>query len=141
MKASDFILSEAFDSDVKGKLIKRTNDLFITQATIGNRIIRFQADYYNGEWGIAFVEKGPKGDTFGKSGSGKEMQVFSFVIESLRLLIAIYTPETIYFTSDKSDTNRSKLYRRIAARIKLPGYHLEVGASSGYDEFYIRRDK
>ena len=144
MKATEIIVSEAFNSDVKGKVIRKTNDIFATEATIGNRIIKFTAGNHHGNWDIAFIEsQSDKGYTFSKTGSGNELQVFSFVIESLKLFVSMYAPESVSFTSDKSDRNRSKLYNRIASRVELPGYHLETDSkfSSGYDVFHIIRDK
>lgn len=144
MKATEFIISEAFDSDVKGKVIRQSNDVFATKATIGGREIKFQASNHHGDWDIAFVENQPeKGYTFSKTGSGNELQVFSFVLESLKLFISIYSPDSVSFTSDKSDRNRSRLYNRIASRVTIPGYRLETDDkfSSGYDVFHIIRDK
>jgi hypothetical protein len=148
MKASDFV-KESFDSQVQGKLVRATNDLFTTRATIGNRDIIFNATCYlpdeqrkNGSWEIEFTEKTVGNTTYGKSGSGNEMQVFSFVIESIKELIARYTPLEIQFSSHKADGNRTKLYQRMAARIKLPGYKLMPIDSSGVDDhFTFTRDK
>jgi hypothetical protein len=150
MKASDFI-SESFNSDVAGKVVRKSNDLFVTQATIGNRDIKFTAASDSGpeksdslnNWEIDFRETSQtRGDTYGKSGSGNELQVFSFIIESIKLFISMYAPDSISFTSDKSDRSRSTLYARMANRIKIPGYHVEQKpGSSGYDLFYILRDK
>lgn len=143
MKAID-IINEVFDSNVPGKVVKRTNSSFITKATIGNRDIKFHASGYEGDWEVDFVEQSPtKGDTFGKSGSGNELQVFSFVIESLKLFISTYQPQQVMFTSDKSDANRSKLYATMAKRVKIPGYHVEVtdAGMAGYDMFKIIRDE
>jgi hypothetical protein len=143
MKATE-ILNEVFDSNVPGKVVKKTASSFITKATIGNRDIKFQAAGHAGDWEVDFIEQSPKrGDTFGKSGSGNELQVFSFVIESLELFISLYSPAQVMFTSDKSDTNRTKLYKRMSKRVKIPGYHIEIAdrGSAGYDIFKIIRDQ
>lgn len=144
MKISD--ITESFDSNVHGKLIKATNNVFSTRAKIGNRDIVFSATSYNptGDniWEIEFVEKGIHGSTHGKSGSGNELQVFSFVIESTELLIAKYKPSEIQFTSHKADGNRSSLYTRLVKRIKIPGYHVADIESGIHDDLYrIVRDK
>ena len=143
MKAFE-VLNEVFDSDVNGKVVRKTNNSFITKATVGERDIKFQAMGADGDWECDFIEQSPtKGDTFGKSGSGNELQVFSFVIESLKLFISMYAPDQVMFTSDKSDGNRSQLYARMARRVKIPGYHIEQGdrGAAGYDVFKIIRDK
>ncbi len=136
-------ITEVFNSDVKGRVVKRTNSSFITRATIGNRDIKFQAVGHEADWEVDFIEQSSKGDTFSKSGSGNELQVFSFVIESLQLFISMYAPDQVAFTSDKSDGNRSKLYARMAKRVSIPGYHVEHSdrGPAGYDIFKIIRDK
>jgi hypothetical protein len=143
MKISD-ILTEVFNSDVQGKVVKQSADSFITAATIGTRDIKFHAAGQQGNWEIDFTEHSSnRGTTYGKSGSGGELQVFSFVIESLKLFISLYNPIQVSFTSDKSDTNRSNLYRRMANKVKITGYHIDMGdgITSGYDTFTIIRDK
>jgi len=148
MKLSEFSLLESFDSNVQGKLVRATNDSFTTKADIGNRTIVFNAAAYipdeartGGEWEIEFTEKTPGNATYGKSGSGSEMQVFSFVIDSIRELVSRYSPDEIIFGSHKADNNRSSLYKRMAKKIKLPGYHLADIASDSYtDKFIIVKD-
>ena len=151
MKALEFSLSESFDSQVQGKLVRATNDLFTTKATIGNRDIIFNATSYasgmgaNAEesWEIEFTERTPGNITYGKSGSGSEMQVFSFVIESIKELIARYSPDRLVFGSHKEDQNRTSLYKRMAKRIKLPGYHLADIDSDNYTDLFtiVKDDK
>lgn len=149
MKAEEFVLSESFDSKVQGKLVRATSDLFTTKAVIGNREIVFNATQYmsgesnkDGTWEIEFTEKTPGNATYGKTGSGNEMQVFSFVIESIKELIARYSPAELTFGSHKEDGNRTGLYQRMLNRIKIPGYHAAETISGEYtDMFRIVRDK
>lgn len=145
MKASDFII-ESFDSDVQGSLVRATNDLFTTRATIGNRDIVFNASAYEDKdnarvWEIEFTERSNGNMTYGKSGSGSEMQVFSFVLDSIKELVSRYHPDIIEFGSHKADGNRSSLYKRMAKRIQLPGYHLaDIESGESTDVFRIIRD-
>lgn len=139
MKASEFTLTESFDSQVNGKLIRATPELFTTQALIGDRTITFNAamSIQNNKtiWEIEFIENAlNRGSTYRKTGSGNEMQVFSFVFDSIKELVARYSPDEIEFSSDKSDGNRTKLYTRLANRIKLPGYTLDSVAPGKYDD-------
>ena len=149
MKANEFSLSESFDSNVQGKLVRATNDLFTTSAKIGERTIVFNASQYNegmdidpiSTWEIEFTEKTPGNVTYGKSGSGNELQVFSFVIESVKELISRYRPDALVFSSHKADGNRSSLYTRLINRIKLPGYHVDnIEYNDSTDVFRIVRD-
>lgn len=139
MKAIE-VLNEVFDSNVPGKVVKQTSSSFITKATIGNRDIKFQAAGHDSDWEVDFIEQSPtRGDTFSKTGSGNELQVFSFVIESLKLFISLYSPDQVAFTSDKSDGNRSQLYARMGRKVKIPGYTLDVTNRGQYDIFKYTR--
>ena len=143
MRATEF-LNEVFTSNVSGQLVRATSDLYTTKAIIGGRTIVFNAAQFENErgesiWEMDFVEyeKNGIGATFGKTGSGSELQVFSFVIESIKDLIATYHPDKLIFTSSKADKNRTKLYQRMLNRIKVPGYHAKpVHSSESYDDYF-----
>jgi len=140
-------ITESFDSNVPGTLVRATSGLFTSKAIINGRIILVNAvkldDNY---WDLDFSEKTQRGITFAKTGSGGEMQVFSFVINSIKELISRYAPDGLVFTSDKSDGNRSGLYQKMLKRVKIPGYEYEDGDTrSGnslgntVDQFVIRK--
>lgn len=143
MRADEFIV-EAFTSQVPFNVVRATNELFTTKATIGERDIVFNAQG-NEEgtqgavvWEVDFYEKTPGNMTFGKTGSGGEMQVFSFVIDSLKELAARYHPDTIRFSSHKADENRTKLYQRMLGKIAPSlGYQLTDVESSGSDDIFV----
>lgn len=146
MKVKD-IIGESFDSDVDGKIVIAGPSYFHTKADIGSRTILFSAatspagDNY---WEIEFLETTKKGQTFTKSGSGNEMQVFSFVIESIKEFVSRYHPDVITFNSHKADQNRSKLYARMMKRVPsvLPGYRAApVSSTYSSDTFTIVKDK
>lgn len=149
MRLHEIEIFESFNSDVNGKVVRATSDLFTTRATIGDRDIVFNATCMqpdearqDGIWEIEFIEKGAHGSTYGKSGMGNELQVFSFVIESTKLLIAKYKPAEIQFSSRKADGNRSSLYTRLVNRIKIPGYSVASTIHDTHaDLFRIVRDK
>jgi len=146
MKISEFSLIESFDSNVQGKLVRATNDSFTTKADIGNRTIVFNASSFKQDekdiWEIEFTEKTSGNITYGKTGSGNQMQVFSFVIDSLKELISRYSPDQIIFGSHKEDNNRTSLYKRMATKIKLSGYHLaDIESDSYTDKFIIVKDE
>lgn len=134
---------ESFDSNIKAQLIQSAPNLFITRAEIGGRTVEFQASLNVLEpmddieppincAEIIFVERTPGNMTFSKTGSGSEMQVFSFVIESIKELIKRYSPDEISFSADKADGNRGSLYKRMLARIKMPGYAMAETDSTGW---------
>jgi len=137
-------LDEAFTSQVPYTVVRAGNDLFTTRATIGGRDIVFNAqgneEGSRGDvvWEVDFYEKTPGNMTFGKSGSGGEMQVFSFVIDSLKELVARYQPARVRFSSHKADENRTKLYQRMLGRIAPSmGYQLADVISSGSDDIFV----
>ena len=147
-------LVEAFDSKIPYDVVRSSPELFTTKATIGDRAIIFNAAA-NEEgmgmepeivWEVDFYEKTPGNITFSKTGSGGEMQVFSFIIDSLKELAARHHPETIRFSSHKADMNRSKLYQRMIAKLAPGiGYHLaDLKSAPGYtggadDVFVLKR--
>jgi hypothetical protein len=146
------LVSEAFTSKIPYDVVRSTNDLFTTKATIGDRVIVFNAaaneegTQGNIVWEVDFYEKTPGNITFSKTGSGGEMQVFSFVIDSLKELASRHHPETIRFSSHKADMNRSKLYQRMIAKIAPSlGYQLaDLKTATGFtgsadDVFVLKR--
>jgi len=142
MIATEFI-TEVFTSNVSSEVVRATSDLYTTKATIGGRVIVFNASQYDDDegksvWEIDFTEyeKDGTGTTFRKTGSGNELQVFSFVIESIKDLISSYHPDQLTFTSHKADDNRTKLYQRMLNRIKVPGYHAAPVDSGEYDDYF-----
>jgi hypothetical protein len=142
MRATEFI-TEVFTSNVSSEVVRATPDLYTTKATIGGRVIVFNASQYDDDegksiWEIDFTEyeKDGTGTTFRKTGSGNELQVFSFVIESIKDLISSYHPDQLTFTSHKADDNRTKLYQRMLNRIKVPGYHAAPIDSGEYDDYF-----
>ena len=142
MRATEFI-TEVFTSNVSSEVVRATSDLYTTKATIGGRVIVFNASQYDDDegksvWEIDFTEyeKDGTGTTFRKTGSGNELQVFSFVIESIKDLISSYHPDQLTFISHKADDNRTKLYQRMLNRIKVPGYHAAPIDSGEYDDYF-----
>jgi hypothetical protein len=148
LEQTEGMVDESFDSDVKGQLVRATDDLFTTKADIDGRTIVFNASAYPTGfipgifWEVDFAEKtANNGVTFAKTGGGGQMKVFSFVIESIKELVARYKPDGIEFSSHKADINRSQLYQRMLKRIQIPGYHAEEMAPGSVDDhFTIVRD-
>jgi len=140
MRAQEFI-TEVFNSNVPQEVVRATSDLYTTKATIGKRTIVFNSSQYDNDegksvWEIEFTEKDETGTTFRKTGSGSELQVFSFVVQSIKDLIAIYHPDQLTFTSHKADDNRTTLYQRMLSRVKVPGYHAAPVDSGEYDDYF-----
>ncbi len=137
-------LSELFTSGSEITVVKAKPDLFATRsAVLNNRVVVFMAAQDDPEtWTIDFHEKGPKGVTYKKSGSGKEVDVFNFIIKSVQEFVSRYQPENVSFSSEKSDQNRTNLYKRMVARINriAPGYQLSSVTDRGsYDYFLISK--
>lgn len=149
MKLSE--ITESFDSKVPYTVVRASNDSFITKAYIGNRTIMFTANMIETgldiepiySWEIEFLEKSTNWDyTYSKTGSGSELQVFSFIIDSIKELIERYRPDEIQFASENTDENRSSVYSRLANKIKIPGYHLNsINKNSRSSKFSIMSDR
>lgn len=135
-------LAEAFDSTVQSQITAQTPQQFQTVAKIGDRVIIFNAVKEEHEsWGVSFIEKSkkarditdwipPKSDreTYKVTGSGNQMQVFSFVIQSIQKFLSLYHPNRMVFTALK-EGNRAVLYGKLLSRVKLSGYKLNAEAT------------
>lgn len=144
MRATEFI-TELFDRDVPGRVVRQTADLFTTRATIGDRDIIFNATFFIGKnkdlvSEVDFVEKVPGDTRFNKTKSGNEYAVFSFILQSLKKLIANYRPELISFSSSRDDQNRSKLYwhmiKKYGSRL---GYEIMDVTDDGHTDYFTLR--
>lgn len=136
------LFNESFDSNVPRTLIKNDDARLYYKATIGDRQIDFRAALYDvvdskSIWEIIFSEKSPEfGLSYGKTGSGNEMQVFAFVFDCVKDLIADHHPDVIQFSADKADVNRSKLYFRMCQRFKQFGYTLDNVDSNPHEDVF-----
>jgi hypothetical protein len=160
MRAYEF-LNESFDSNVPIEIVSQTRINFRTTANIGDRQIVFNADWLSvptGSWELKFAEivnkkysvsdrvanllAGDKDKTyqdisFDVTGSGSQMMVFSFVIESIKKFVSIYHPKLFFFEAIK-EGNREKLYAKMASRIKIPGYELtDVGKEDNNTKYFV----
>lgn len=122
-------LVESLDSDVPYSVVKASKTTFSTSAVIGHREVVFIAhheayeDELEDHWSVTFQETmGNNNYTYSKTGSGNELQVFSFVIASIKELIARYSPIAIAFESENDDGNRTSLYNKLIQKVKMPGY-------------------
>lgn len=138
-------LTEILDSHVRARERVVEPHLFSTMAPIGGRNIYFSAANTNSKdniWTIQFSERtaqGLKGVThnYGNTGGGHELEVFSFVLNSLRSFTHLYNPDEITFLSSLAD-NRSALYSKLVQKVTLPGYSFEgVRDVGNFDEFTI----
>lgn len=149
MRANEF-LNESLTSNIPYKIVNADNNAFSTIAWFdSSRSVTFNANSMEvfgkpDHWEVEFYEEklGKRGLTFAKTGSGSELQVFSFVIKSLTEMIERYNPEVIRFGSDKSDENRTRLYKRMVDRFapKL-GYELDRLLSRTRDDMFVIKRK
>lgn len=120
-------LYELFDNDeLKPEEIEDdAKDLFVVNRKIGSRTIEFYSTKDSrGRWDIEFSDLDAK-DHWALSGKGSEVQVFAFIMASIKHLIKSKNPEIITFTSKKADSSRTPLYKRLMGRFK-DQYDLEV---------------
>lgn len=138
MKISE-ILCEAFDSKVDYDVVKQTSDLYRLEAEINGRKIKVTFSKSVGNsWDFEFAEQQGTKWTTAKTGSGGELQVFSFVKQALIEFIEIYHPEFIEFTAFEEDgSERGRIYEKFIKRLKLPDYVLDVGKSRSRNDTYF----
>ena len=94
---------------------------------------------YDDQWGIEFVQKvaGKKRDKLGLTGTGKEFQVFSTVINGIKDWIKKKKPGVIEF--DAAGESRKKLYTRLVKTlIKSIPYKIDV-EDAGVGSFGVYR--
>jgi len=141
------LLAEILNKKVEFEITNSGRKDFNTEAVIGNRKIMFDAESDNGlSWDVVFYERDlnshPASRSYSVTGSGKELEVFSMVKDSLLELIKQKNPDEISFTADKKggNTTRADLYDRLVKRFKVPGYSYTRDTSSSNDYFLLRKD-
>lgn len=112
------------------------NEYFAAEFTSNGRKIKFVASKEDGVWNVEFAEmvkavRSEFGDTvnhytFKKTGSGNEFEVFATIKAIVAQFVKEYKPEVFYFTSDKSDKSRSRLYKTLSQKFVPPNYELVI---------------
>lgn len=142
-------LLEILNTQVQAKIVSAEPSNYATVAKIGGRNIHFSVrrdDPKLNNWTMQFSERTAKGlkgfdDNFNPTGHGSELEVFSFVLQSLRGFAALYRPNEIKFLSSKKNET-TPLYAKLAKKVSLPGYSLGgVSDLDKFDEFKIVKDK
>lgn len=128
---------EVLDKASELKVIKHTEKTFRCKAIINNRDIEFRLDKWPHDitledekrytpWNFTFVELNDDyrdGETYDKTGSGSEFEVFASAKKFLELGIDAVSPEVILFEADKTKgLSRTKLYKRFVQRWQPAGY-------------------
>ncbi len=104
------------DKPVGGTKLVDDANTFIVTKKIGDREIVFQCRKSENVWDVFFLEVKNDNASFDATGSGDEIKVFSFVINSFRAFVEKRKPEVIEFTAKTDDKSRSKLYQRMLDR-------------------------
>lgn len=130
MNKYSLYIAEALTSKVSYDVIKNTSSSFKATAMIGGKMIQFNAsDEGEMGWDVDFAAKGFGKSTYGLTGDGVELQVFSFVKAAFEEFIRGHHPQTVVFTADKDGEreNRAALYQRMLKRFADSlGYTFEV---------------
>jgi len=142
------LIKEILNTSSKFKVLQSNKTRFETIATINGRQIEFIADYFDDVkyWDISFHERGVDGHLDStQTGSGKELEVFAMVKDSLLAFIEKYKPEKMEFSAMKDDIDkprntRAELYDKLLARFKIPGYNVERLKGRRKDVFIIKKD-
>lgn len=126
-------LDEIMDRVLPFDVSTSTSDRFIASFDAGGRTIEFQADYEDeGRWTMGFGEKrarkmGPGFDhDYGKTGSGKEFEVFATIRAIVKRFIRERQPVGIRFTADHADGNRAGVYAKMLKRNVPDGWKIDI---------------
>jgi hypothetical protein len=75
-------------------------------------------------WEVGFVDE--KGSVkISPKNRGVALELFSALPKAVEMFIKAKKPSTFYFTSDKTETSRVKLYKLLAKKIAKHGYILK----------------
>lgn len=138
-------LNEILNKKIDYEVVRAVGTLFHTQATINDREIHFSAiDEEDGSWELSFGEKKAGGKvSYGKTGSGGELEVFSMVKASIEEFVQRYQPEQMHFTADKDGdekgNTRADVYERLMKRFKIPGYSFKRVKRDNHDWFLFSK--
>lgn len=151
------LITELLDSKHTIKVTIDDSDFYETSTTIGKDEYRFEAsikkeniwkdeDFVPNRWTISFgnYNKEIEDVDYSLTGNGDELKVFSFVKESILMLVKKHKPNAISFTADKEEGkgNRARVYSTMLKKFKLPNYEIHSEGNK-YHELYslVRVDK
>lgn len=111
---------ESLDSKVDSRELRSTANIYHTEATIGNRVIKSVFSKEHGEsWDYEFSEKVDNKWTTKTTGSGSEFRVFAFVKNSFSDFISMYAPEEITFSAtEENGSTPAKVYDKMTKGLK-----------------------
>lgn len=141
------LIQEILSSPYEYTGARRNEEQYCASFKAGDRMIH--VDLYKlpraGEhWELTFEERkeGQPG-SLGITGSGDEFKVFSTVVEIVKKFITTNPVDSLTFTAEKTQGNRSRLYQRMVDRLLMPGWVKEVDkSSSDYRTYFtIKKEK
>lgn len=144
MRLSEFV-TETFDSVHRMTLDKNSGHDYIVSSVVDNKKVVFRAtrtlsilDGKTPSWEIVFWIVDDKGDDrYDRTGTGNQLKIFSFVIQSLKDFIIDKDPEMIEFSASKADGNRVRLYSKLASKVNSSGY-VQAGTVDGkHDKYFV----
>jgi hypothetical protein len=125
------ILLELFSQPHEWKEKKKTDNYHSYEFDAGGRLIvvEFSRSEKN-DWEVIFVERKKNGDRLSTkvelTGSGDEFRVFGTVIEIIKYFLESVIPDSLYFTAEKSEGSRAKLYQKIVDKLATGKWQKEV---------------
>ena len=138
-------LFEALTDLAPFKVLGRSDEEYFAAEFMSNgRKIKFNADKNDDVWNLEFAEIEMSDDKvlrhqFKKTGRGGEFQVFATIKAIIDQFIKDYRPNVMYFTADKDDKSRSKLYKTLSQKFAPANYDLVINPpleSLGVDSWF-----
>lgn len=131
------IINEILNTEVENYQVTAGETYFYTSCDIEDKRYDFTALKYVSRtpdyWLVSFEykEKDTTGQTYrygpgdiGRTGTGDEFKVFSFVKKSMIDFFSKYNPSIVIFSA--GDQYRTRLYQRLLDRYKPKNYNLEL---------------
>lgn len=105
------LLTELFDTKVPYRVTVNTEKKWAAKAEINGRTIEFEAEKHFGNknnWDFYFSEHKDGEISMGRTGSGGELKVLSFVKTCMKEVIDLRKPDNIFFSAHKDKEGEEK---------------------------------
>lgn len=130
-------LNELFDKPKDIRVERNDDNSFIISSVIDDDTeLGLSATKDSNGWGVLFIVNGEMGLT----GQGKEIAIFSTVMQMMKMFLKAKNPDVITFTGDKTEGNRVRLYTRLVNKFASQyGYDNQTKQHTNAVEFILTR--
>lgn len=140
-------LQESLDSVYPFKIKRQTVSNFAAMFETPDGAVHVSITKSEDIWELVFVReilsplRGKLVTTTAKTSQGNPLQVFATVIAIAKEFVDQYHPDTVEFTAEKEDGNRSSLYTRLIKRHLPEGYEVVADHKGDYRSIFTLKRK